>query len=145
MLYRESVLSTLPLSDWMSSSVFSGTHIRSGSHSVPWLTFQLGHTQTPWGPRRAFGRQGPAAGLRTESEAGMETWKKLFKRVVSVKVREYVKDYCKRNGLLTLSVFAVITGCVLGFVLRTFNLSTQVRMGKRKGKISTSKQRSIRF
>uniref|UniRef100_A0A3B5KX73 Amino acid transporter n=1 Tax=Xiphophorus couchianus TaxID=32473 RepID=A0A3B5KX73_9TELE len=58
----------------------------------------------------------------------METWKKLFKRVVSVKVREYVKDYCKRNGLLTLSVFAVITGCVLGFALRTFNLSTQAKI-----------------
>uniref|UniRef100_A0A3B4G4J9 Amino acid transporter n=1 Tax=Pundamilia nyererei TaxID=303518 RepID=A0A3B4G4J9_9CICH len=36
-----------------------------------------------------------------------------------VKVRAYVKDYCKRNGLLTLSVFAVVTGCVLGFILRT--------------------------
>uniref|UniRef100_A0A3Q2PM66 Amino acid transporter n=1 Tax=Fundulus heteroclitus TaxID=8078 RepID=A0A3Q2PM66_FUNHE len=58
----------------------------------------------------------------------METWKKLFKRVVSVKAREYVTDYCKRNGLLTLSVFAVVTGCVLGFVLRTFNLSTQAKI-----------------
>ncbi|PWA29515.1 hypothetical protein CCH79_00008038 [Gambusia affinis] len=58
----------------------------------------------------------------------METWKKLFKGAVSVKVREYVKDYCKRNGLLTLSVFAVITGCGLGFTLRTFNLSTQAKI-----------------
>uniref|UniRef100_A0A4W6FY97 Amino acid transporter n=1 Tax=Lates calcarifer TaxID=8187 RepID=A0A4W6FY97_LATCA len=46
--------------------------------------------------------------------------------MVSVKIREYVKDYCKRNGLLTLSVFAVVTGCVLGFVLRSLNLSTQI-------------------
>uniref|UniRef100_A0A3B4G4R4 Amino acid transporter n=1 Tax=Pundamilia nyererei TaxID=303518 RepID=A0A3B4G4R4_9CICH len=48
--------------------------------------------------------------------------------IVSLKVRAYVKDYCKRNGLLTLSVFAVVTGCVLGFILRSFNLSTQRNM-----------------
>lgn len=44
------------------------------------------------------------------------------------KARAYVNDYCKRNGLLTLSVIAVVTGCVLGFLLRSFNLSTQVWM-----------------
>lgn len=48
--------------------------------------------------------------------------------LVPVKVRAYVKDYCKRNGLLTLSVIAVVMGCVLGFVLRSLNLSTQVWM-----------------
>uniref|UniRef100_A0AAQ5XDC5 Amino acid transporter n=1 Tax=Amphiprion ocellaris TaxID=80972 RepID=A0AAQ5XDC5_AMPOC len=37
-------------------------------------------------------------------------------------------DYCKRNGLLTLSVFAVVTGCVLGFLLRSLNLSTQAKI-----------------
>ena len=51
-----------------------------------------------------------------------------LKNIVSLKTRAYIKDYCKRNGLLTLSVFAVVTGCVLGFVLRAFNLSTQVWM-----------------
>lgn len=59
----------------------------------------------------------------------MEWMKKWWKNNVSLKVREYVKDYCKRNGLLTLSVFAVVTGCVLGFLLRTLNLSTQVWTG----------------
>lgn len=58
----------------------------------------------------------------------MEGLKKLLKGIVSVKLRAYVKDYCKRNGLLTLSVIAVVTGCVLGFVLRSLNLSTQVWM-----------------
>ena len=53
-------------------------------------------------------------------------FKKLLNGIVSLKVRAYVKDYCKRNGLLTLSVIAVVTGCVLGFLLRSFNLSTQV-------------------
>uniref|UniRef100_A0A4W5MFQ7 Amino acid transporter n=1 Tax=Hucho hucho TaxID=62062 RepID=A0A4W5MFQ7_9TELE len=40
----------------------------------------------------------------------------------------YIKGYCKRNGLLTLSVIAVISGCVLGFSLRSFNLSTQAKI-----------------
>uniref|UniRef100_A0A4W5KDA5 Amino acid transporter n=1 Tax=Hucho hucho TaxID=62062 RepID=A0A4W5KDA5_9TELE len=46
--------------------------------------------------------------------------------MVSVKVWAYIKGYCKRNGLLTLSVIAVVSGCVLGFSLRSFNLSTQI-------------------
>ncbi|KAG7238043.1 hypothetical protein INR49_031397 [Caranx melampygus] len=53
---------------------------------------------------------------------------KMFNGAMSVKIKEYVKDYCKRNGLLTLSVFAVVTGCVLGFLLRSFNLSTQAKI-----------------
>lgn len=56
----------------------------------------------------------------------MEALEKLLKNLVSMKVRAYINDYCRRNGLLTLSVIAVVTGCVLGFLLRTFNLSTQV-------------------
>ncbi|XP_074547487.1 solute carrier family 1 member 8b [Halichoeres trimaculatus] len=58
----------------------------------------------------------------------MEGFKKALNGVVSLKVREYVKDYCKRNGLLTLSVIAVVTGCVLGFLLRSLNLSTQAKI-----------------
>lgn len=58
----------------------------------------------------------------------MERLKKLLKSMVSPKFRAYVKDYCKRNGLLTLSVIAVVMGCVLGFLLRSLNLSTQVWM-----------------
>ncbi|XP_036376935.1 excitatory amino acid transporter 5-like isoform X2 [Megalops cyprinoides] len=42
--------------------------------------------------------------------------------------KQWVKEYCKRNGLLTLSVFAVVTGCVLGFMLRNQNLSTQAKI-----------------
>lgn len=58
----------------------------------------------------------------------MESVSKFWKSLVPAKLRAYLKDYCKRNGLLTLSVIAVVTGCVLGFLLRTFNLSTQVRL-----------------
>ncbi|KAM3595416.1 uncharacterized protein V6R79_023251 [Siganus canaliculatus] len=58
----------------------------------------------------------------------LEGFEKICKSMVSVKIRAYVKDYCKRNGLLTLSVIAVVTGCVLGFLLRSLNLSTQAKI-----------------
>lgn len=38
-----------------------------------------------------------------------------------------LRGFCRRNGLLTLSVIAVVTGCTLGFMLRGTELSTQVR------------------
>uniref|UniRef100_A0A3Q3WT93 Amino acid transporter n=1 Tax=Mola mola TaxID=94237 RepID=A0A3Q3WT93_MOLML len=56
----------------------------------------------------------------------MEHLGKIWKSLVPAKLRAYVRDYCKRNGLLTLSVIAVVTGCVLGFLLRSLNLSTQI-------------------
>ncbi|XP_052355347.1 excitatory amino acid transporter 5-like [Oncorhynchus keta] len=58
----------------------------------------------------------------------MECIKHIIKSMVSVKVWAYIKGYCKRNGLLTLSVIAVVSGCVLGFSLRSFNLSTQAKI-----------------
>uniref|UniRef100_A0A3B5Q976 Amino acid transporter n=1 Tax=Xiphophorus maculatus TaxID=8083 RepID=A0A3B5Q976_XIPMA len=36
--------------------------------------------------------------------------------------------FCRRNGLLTLSVIAVVTGCTLGFMLRGTELSTQAKI-----------------
>lgn len=57
----------------------------------------------------------------------MELMKTMLRALLPAKIRAYVKDYCKRNGLLTLSVIAVVTGCLLGFLLRSLNLSTQVR------------------
>ncbi|KAG7271000.1 hypothetical protein CRUP_038451, partial [Coryphaenoides rupestris] len=65
---------------------------------------------------------------RGAGRGGMELLRKILRNTVSVKVREYVKDYCRQNGLLTLSVFAVVTGCVLGFLLRSLNLSTQAKI-----------------
>lgn len=41
-------------------------------------------------------------------------------------LKRTVRDFFKRNGLLTLSVIAVLTGCTLGFMLRGTQLSTQV-------------------
>ena len=37
-----------------------------------------------------------------------------------------VKNVCKQNGLLILSVLAVVIGCLLGFFLRGKQLSKQV-------------------
>ncbi|KAK5906684.1 hypothetical protein CesoFtcFv8_004608 [Champsocephalus esox] len=37
-----------------------------------------------------------------------------------------VKNVCKQNGLLIMSVLAVIIGCLLGFFLRTKRLTEQV-------------------
>ncbi|XP_025998844.1 excitatory amino acid transporter 5 [Astatotilapia calliptera] len=39
-----------------------------------------------------------------------------------------VKNFFKRNGLLTLSVISVITGCTLGFMLRGSQMSTQAKI-----------------
>lgn len=41
-------------------------------------------------------------------------------------LKQTVRGFFKRNGLLTLSVIAVLTGCTLGFMLRGTQLSTQV-------------------
>lgn len=41
-------------------------------------------------------------------------------------LKRSVRDFCRRNGLLTLSLIAVLTGCTLGFMLRGTQLSTQV-------------------
>ncbi|XP_035503262.2 excitatory amino acid transporter 5 [Scophthalmus maximus] len=43
-------------------------------------------------------------------------------------LRGRVRQFCKRNGLLTLSVIAVLTGCTLGFMLRGTQLSTQAKI-----------------
>ncbi|KAF4083363.1 hypothetical protein AMELA_G00140470 [Ameiurus melas] len=40
----------------------------------------------------------------------------------------YIRDYVKRNGLLTLSVLGVFTGCILGYTLRGCELSTQAKI-----------------
>nr|XP_061834327.1 excitatory amino acid transporter 5-like isoform X2 [Nerophis lumbriciformis] len=39
-----------------------------------------------------------------------------------------LRDFAKRNGLLILSVVAVLSGCTLGFMLRGSHLSTQAKI-----------------
>lgn len=39
-----------------------------------------------------------------------------------------VKNVCKQNGLLIMSVLAVVIGCLLGFFLRTRRLTEQVSL-----------------
>uniref|UniRef100_A0A8B9KYE3 Amino acid transporter n=1 Tax=Astyanax mexicanus TaxID=7994 RepID=A0A8B9KYE3_ASTMX len=43
-------------------------------------------------------------------------------------VRAYVKQCVKRNGLLTLSVLGVGTGCLLGYMLRGLEMSSQAKI-----------------
>lgn len=52
--------------------------------------------------------------------------KTLLQVKVNGELMRNVRDFCKRNGLLTLSVIAVATGCMLGFMLRGTQMSTQV-------------------
>lgn len=55
-----------------------------------------------------------------------ERLKNFLVGAMTGEVRETLKNFCRRNGLLTLSVIAVLTGCTLGFMLRGTQLSTQV-------------------
>lgn len=103
-----------------------------GSKQLRWPSFasdpgentSIRRTQ---GVRSAIGGSGACWGA-PRAWVRMELMKTAFRAFLPAKIRAYVKDYCKRNGLLTLSVIAVMTGCLLGFLLRSLNLSTQVRM-----------------
>uniref|UniRef100_A0A3P9H5G1 Amino acid transporter n=1 Tax=Oryzias latipes TaxID=8090 RepID=A0A3P9H5G1_ORYLA len=57
-----------------------------------------------------------------------ERIKSFFVDSVTGDLVRNVRDFCKRNGLLTLSVVAVITGCMLGFTLRGTQLSSQAKI-----------------
>uniref|UniRef100_A0AAR2IPR2 Amino acid transporter n=1 Tax=Pygocentrus nattereri TaxID=42514 RepID=A0AAR2IPR2_PYGNA len=54
--------------------------------------------------------------------------KEALQSACGASVRTYLKQYVKRNGLLTLSVLGVGTGCVLGYMLRGLEMSTQAKM-----------------
>ncbi|XP_076149767.1 solute carrier family 1 member 8b [Alosa pseudoharengus] len=58
----------------------------------------------------------------------LEGMKRVLRKLVSAKIREWINDYCKQNGLLTLSVLAVISGCLIGYMLRSLNLSSQAKI-----------------
>ncbi|XP_061743923.1 excitatory amino acid transporter 5 isoform X2 [Nerophis ophidion] len=52
---------------------------------------------------------------------------RLFAKV-SGGARRRLRDFARRNGLLILSVVAVLSGCTLGFMLRGTQLSTQAKI-----------------
>ncbi|KAI1883164.1 hypothetical protein AGOR_G00242400 [Albula goreensis] len=58
----------------------------------------------------------------------LEHAKRALRSLVSLSLRQWVRDYCRQNGLLTLSILAVITGCVLGFLLRGLELNNQAKI-----------------
>lgn len=74
--------------------------------------------------RSGRGPYGPGLGLGGRSSM----WGRLktFLREQQ-ELKRSLRTFFKQNGLLTLSVVAVVTGCTLGFVLRGTQLSTQVR------------------
>lgn len=51
-------------------------------------------------------------------------WTFLAMPLVAVWSR--VKNVCRQNGLLIMSVLAVVVGCLLGFFLRSKHLTEQV-------------------
>ncbi|KAI4905769.1 hypothetical protein NFI96_027778 [Prochilodus magdalenae] len=63
-----------------------------------------------------------------ERPATAESVKEALRGACGASVRTYLKAYVKRNGLLTLSVLGVGTGCVLGYMLRGLEMSTQAKM-----------------
>nr|XP_046156798.1 excitatory amino acid transporter 5-like isoform X1 [Oncorhynchus gorbuscha] len=71
----------------------------------------------------------------TYSPRGDSGGKPMYERVKTflhgtfvVDLKQWVREYLKLNGLLTLSVFAVLAGCLLGFMLRGSHLSTQAKI-----------------
>lgn len=66
-------------------------------------------------------------GPRPGGSSSMWSRVKSFHRsLFKEELKRSVQAFFKRNGLLTLSVIAVVTGCTLGFMLRGTQLSTQV-------------------
>ncbi|XP_058871199.1 excitatory amino acid transporter 5-like isoform X1 [Acipenser ruthenus] len=61
----------------------------------------------------------------------MECMKSSLQTLLAVDsdiLKAWLKDFCKRNGLLTLSVLSVVVGCLLGFLLRDMNFSDQAKI-----------------
>lgn len=65
-----------------------------------------------------------AVRTRTSSGRRRRRWRRMAVALDEVWGR--VKNVCKQNGLLILSVLAVVIGCLLGFFLRGKQLSEQV-------------------
>lgn len=63
-----------------------------------------------------------------EGKTMWDRFKASLQVTVNGSTSRNIRSFCKRNGLLTLSVIAVLTGCTLGFMLRGTQLSTQVRL-----------------
>ncbi|KAL7855075.1 hypothetical protein SRHO_G00172650 [Serrasalmus rhombeus] len=71
----------------------------------------------------------PADEAREPGRPGTaDSVKEALQSACGASVRTYLKQYVKRNGLLTLSVLGVGTGCVLGYMLRGLEMSTQAKM-----------------
>lgn len=70
-----------------------------------------------------FSEGGCEVAVRTRTSRRRRWWRMA---VALDEVWGRVKNVCKQNGLLILSVLAVVIGCLLGFFLRGKQLSEQV-------------------
>lgn len=73
-------------------------------------------------------RGGYEVAVRTRTSGRRRWWRRMAVALDEVWGR--VKNVCKQNGLLILSVLAVVIGCLLGFFLRGKQLSEQVSYWK---------------
>lgn len=74
-----------------------------------------------------------SSGQRRNSAGTSRRLRALLLGSVPQELRSTVRSFCRRNGLLTLSVVAVVTGCTLGFLLRGSHLSSQVGLERNWG------------
>lgn len=82
------------------------------------------------------GKEEPRSGGRDSGRTVGDRLRTLPQVVLNRELLRNVRSFCKRNGLLTLSVIAVATGCLLGFMLRGSHMSTQVRLTCRTSRSS---------
>ncbi|CAB1419274.1 unnamed protein product [Pleuronectes platessa] len=80
----------------------------------------------PRGEEEAGSANGSCAAGSPEGTMG-DQMKTFLRATGKSDLRQRIQKFCRRNGLLTLSVIAVLTGCTLGFMLRGTQLSTQQR------------------
>ncbi|XP_060933707.1 excitatory amino acid transporter 5 [Limanda limanda] len=81
----------------------------------------------PSGEEEAGSVHGSCGAGSTEGRMG-DQMKTFLRATGKSDLRQKVQRFCRRNGLLTLSVIAVLTGCTLGFMLRGTQLSTQAKL-----------------
>ena len=100
---------------WSSTGLVYLPHILSIHPSIVWVCGSL------WASEH-----GCPAGLRGCLDWGGVCEVRTRMAVALDEVWGRVKNVCKQNGLLILSVLAVVIGCLLGFFLRGKQLSEQV-------------------
>ncbi|XP_062252352.1 excitatory amino acid transporter 5-like [Platichthys flesus] len=96
-------------------------------HPANWTLWTMEELLIPKGEEEAGSVNGSCAAGSTEGTMG-DQMKTFLRATGKSDLRQRIQQFCRRNGLLTLSVIAVLTGCTLGFMLRGTQLSTQAKL-----------------